>query len=83
MFKKIMILLQHLQIMRYCLEIYTQLVLYIGAFIFGVCEKNNNREFPILRYLMKRGLLSIGLRSGCIPPTPSRLGSRAALIINQ
>ena len=53
-----MILLQHLQIMRYCLEIYTQLVLYIGAFIFGVCVggKKQNREFRILRYLMKRGV---------------------------
>ena len=46
-----MILLQHLQIIRYGLEIYTQLVLYIGAFIFGVCVKKNkigNSRFYVI-----------------------------------
>ena len=78
-----MILLQHLQIMRYCLKIDTQLVLYIGAFIFGVCGKKTKSGIPVLRYLMKRGFAEHRVTFWVYSSNTLRPSRHAALIINQ
>ena len=78
-----MILLQHLQIMRYCLKIDTQLVLYIGAFIFGVCGKKTKSGIPDFTLFNEEGVAEHRVTFWVYSSNTLRPSRHAALIINQ